>query len=88
MGYNRIMKRTDLIDAAKELPILERWELIDHLIESVAADESASDSPELVAELDRRYEAHLKNPQESEPWEVVRARIERSLDEARRRRSS
>jgi hypothetical protein len=38
------------------------------------------DQAELIAELDRRYDRMIANPNEGEPWEVVRERIQRSLD--------
>ena len=31
------------------------------------------------AELDRRYQAYLKNPTEGSSWEEVKARIQRAL---------
>lgn len=34
----------------------------------------------MIAELDRRYDRMIANPNEGEPWEVVRERIQRSLD--------
>jgi len=44
--------------------------------------ESQKDIPltdEQKALLDERYQAFLKNPDEGEPWEVVRERIRKAL---------
>lgn len=35
---------------------------------------------ELKAELDRRWEAHLANPEAAIPWEVVRERLRNRRD--------
>jgi putative addiction module component (TIGR02574 family) len=80
------MSSADLLKAAKTLPITERLELIDQLIESVESDSSLALSPQLQSELDRRYQDFKENPDQGEPWEVVRERIQRSLDAAANRR--
>ena len=38
-------------------------------------------SPELVAELERRWEDHLRDPDGGEPWDEVLAELLRELDE-------
>lgn len=68
------MSQTELLNEARRLPVAERLALIDQLIESVALDEAAL-APEIEAELDRRYQAFLANPNEGESWETVRGRI-------------
>ncbi|MGD0541411.1 MAG: addiction module protein [Tepidisphaeraceae bacterium] len=82
------MSSAELLKAAQHLSVAERLELIDHLIESVEADAAPTLSPPLESELDRRYQAFLANPDEGEPWEVVRERIQRSLDAAADRRQA
>jgi len=78
------MAPTDLINTAKSLPVADRLDLIDELIESVEQDAGVL-SPESEKELERRYQAYLANPTDGQPWEVMRERIQRSLDEARAR---
>jgi len=73
------MSSAELLKAAKDLPVAERLDLIDQLIESVETESPNQLSPELDAELDRRYQASKANPGTGEPWEVVRERIQRSL---------
>ena len=49
----------------RELTLLsakEKAELIDLLLPDVVADDSAAIPPDLLAELERRAEAHDKNP--------------------------
>ncbi len=73
------MSSAELLKAAKDLPVAERLDLIDQLIESVETETPNQLSPELDAELDRRYQACKADPGRGEPWEVVRERIQRSL---------
>jgi putative addiction module component (TIGR02574 family) len=63
-----------LLDAAKSLPLADRIQLIDELWESVAREgyEPAL-TPEQAAELDRRLEAHQRNPAEVVSWESIKA---------------
>ncbi len=82
------MSSTQLLKEACQLPIPERLELIDQLIESVEQDSTECLSPEMEAELDRRCKAQLANPKDAEPWEVVRERIQRSLDATASRRTA
>jgi putative addiction module component (TIGR02574 family) len=86
--YNRYMSSPDLFNEARHLPVSERLELIDQLIDSVEVDSAQSLSPELESELDRRYSAFLAKPDEGDAWEVVRERIQRNLDAARTRRQA
>ena len=80
------MSSPELFKEAWHLPVAERLELIDQLIDSVETDSAQALSPELESQLDRRYRAFLARPEEGEPWEVVRERIQRNLDAVRTRR--
>jgi putative addiction module component (TIGR02574 family) len=82
------MSSAQLLKEARNLPVADRLELIDQLIESVEADSAGALSPEQESELDRRYRAYLANPREGEPWEVVREKIQSDLDAARNRRKT
>jgi len=84
----RAMSSPELFKEARHLPVAERLELIDQLIDSVETDSAQTLSPELESELDRRYRAFLARPDEGEPWEVVREKIQRNLDAARTRRQA
>jgi len=44
--------------------------------------------PALRAELDRRWEDHLRDPNAGEPWDAVLAEILRELDEEEADRAS
>lgn len=71
---------TNLIETAKGLSLPERIELLDALWESIIED---GYEPPLTdaqaAELDRRLEAHQKNPNEVVDWETIKARLEAKL---------
>ncbi|HEY0367393.1 MAG TPA: addiction module protein [Pyrinomonadaceae bacterium] len=68
---------TPILETAKSLPIPERIELVEALWESIIED---GYEPELTTaqaeELDRRLEAHEKNPDDVVPWEAVKAELE------------
>jgi putative addiction module component (TIGR02574 family) len=82
------MSSADLLNEAKHLSVAERLELIDQLIESVEEDAVQKLSSQNESELNRRHQAFLSSPDEGEPWEVVRERIQRSLDAATTRRQA
>ena len=68
---------TNILDTAKSLPLSERIELVEALWESIIQD---GYEPELTTaqaeELDRRLEAHEKNPDDVVAWERVKADLE------------
>ena len=82
------MSSADLLNEAKHLSVAERLELIDQLIESVEEDAVQKLSSQNESELNRRHQAFLSSPDVGEPWEVVRERIQRSLDAATTRRQA
>ena len=53
-----------------------------------AADGDAAVSPELCAELDRRWADHVNDPGAGEPWDAVLAEMLRELDEDEADRAS
>lgn len=61
---------------------------IDVTVEVLEAPSWSELSPEIRMELERRLDEHDKNPDEGEPWEVVRGEIQRALDERRAQRNS
>jgi putative addiction module component (TIGR02574 family) len=66
-----------------KLSVAERIQLAEDLWDSVAAETGELPLTEAqVAELDRRLAALARDPDGGEPWEVVRARVERRLDAA------
>jgi putative addiction module component (TIGR02574 family) len=66
-----------------KLSVAERIQLAEELWDSVAAETGELPMTEAqVAELDRRLAALALDPAAGEPWEVVRARVERRLDAA------
>ena len=74
--------RTTGFDISK-LSVAERIQLAEELWDSVAAETGELPMTEAqVAELDRRLAALALDPAAGEPWEVVRARLERRLDAA------
>ena len=69
---------TQFIKDAKRLPLPERVELIEALWESIAAE---GYEPPLTAaqadELDRRLEAHHRNPDDVASWDSIKANLTR-----------
>jgi putative addiction module component (TIGR02574 family) len=75
------MQTTDL-DISK-LSVAERIQLAEDLWDSVAADTGELPlSAAQKAELERRLADLERDPGAGEPWEVVRARIEKRLAQA------
>ncbi|HXT63417.1 MAG TPA: addiction module protein [Pyrinomonadaceae bacterium] len=65
-----------LIETATKLPLDKRIELIEVLWESLAEEGyEPSLTPEQTAELDRRLEAHRKNPNDVVPWESIKQEL-------------
>jgi len=68
----------EVMEALLKLPSHERADLAMALWESLdEADREASVdlTPELAAELDRRFAEHLANPSTGIPWEEVRKKF-------------
>ena len=64
-----------LADIVK-LSVPERILLVEEIWNSIAdAPDALQLTDEQKAELDRRLDAHLANPDEGAPWSVVRERI-------------
>jgi putative addiction module component (TIGR02574 family) len=61
----------------QQLPVVERLQAVEDLWDSIAEDsqQSLGLSAEQRAELDQRLDDLEANPQDSLPWEKVRARI-------------
>jgi putative addiction module component (TIGR02574 family) len=65
----------EMIEALKPA---ERLELLERLWDSLSDDEVPLTDAQ-KAELDRRLEDLDRNPEDSEPWEAVRDRLQRRL---------
>ena len=65
------------VKTLQQLPVVERLQAVEDLWDSIAADsqQPLGLSGEQRAELDRRLDDLEANPQDSLPWEKVRARI-------------
>ncbi|HEY5073055.1 MAG TPA: addiction module protein [Pyrinomonadaceae bacterium] len=64
---------SNFVDAVKRLPLAERIELVEALWESITHD--GYEPPltlEQAAELDRRLEAHRRNPHDVVSWESIK----------------
>jgi len=61
------------VDTVKRLPLAERIELVEALWESITRDgyEPALTSAQ-ATELDRRLEAHQRNPEDVVSWESIK----------------
>jgi putative addiction module component (TIGR02574 family) len=63
----------NLVDTAKKLPLAERIELIEALWESIAQDGYEPPlTPEQASELDRRLDAHRRDPSNVVSWESIK----------------
>jgi putative addiction module component (TIGR02574 family) len=58
-----------------ELTPAERLELVEELWDSLAPEDLPPLTDELMQELDRRYEALVRDPTRGSSWEDVRARL-------------
>jgi putative addiction module component (TIGR02574 family) len=63
------MSATDILAKARELRPEERREIAEALLDDLESEES----PEFIAELERRADDALKNPDDCIPWEQIRA---------------
>jgi putative addiction module component (TIGR02574 family) len=69
------------LEAAKALPLAERIELAEALWESITREGYEPPlTPSQAAELDRRLEAHRRNPEAAVPWEQIKAELESKYD--------
>jgi putative addiction module component (TIGR02574 family) len=72
------MSATDILKAAKALPLEERIELAQELWDDITGNGYDSGlTPEQIEELDRRAEAALSHPERCRPLEDVVADIEK-----------
>ena len=63
------MTYSDILD----LPASERLQLLEVILDSlIEAPDAIPVSDEVRAELDRRLEAHRRNPETARPWAEVR----------------
>ena len=66
-----------LLETARSLPLSERVELLEALWDSIVGE---GYEPPLTdaqaAELDRRLQAHRRNPDEVVPWQQIKAAAE------------
>ena len=64
---------SDFVDTAKRLPLAERIELVEALWESITVEGyEPSLTTEQAAELDRRVEAHQRNPNDVVSWQSIK----------------
>ncbi len=63
------------LDELKKLPIEQRCFIVEELTQSIQEDADFQESPELIAELEARYEEYLADPSSGVPWEVALERI-------------
>jgi putative addiction module component (TIGR02574 family) len=65
------MSATEILAKARELRPEERREIAEALLEDLEMEES----PEFIAELDRRLAEFEKNPGDGIPWQQVKAEM-------------
>jgi putative addiction module component (TIGR02574 family) len=65
---------SNLVETAKSLPLAERIQLVEALWESMAQEGYEPPlTSEQAAELDRRLEAHRRDPDSVVSWESIKA---------------
>ena len=70
------MSASEILAAAKALPLEERIEIAEGLWEDITGNGHDSDlTPEQAAELDRRAADARAHPERGIPWETVRAEL-------------
>ncbi len=79
-----MMTKEALILEIKQLPLAERYEVASEAWDSVMGDSPVFvESPEFLAELQRRVDDHDKNPDEGIDWEELRNRLISQFRQAR-----
>jgi putative addiction module component (TIGR02574 family) len=64
---------SNFVDTVKRLPLAERIELVEALWESITQEGYEPPlTPAQAAELDRRLEAHRRNPNDVVSWESIK----------------
>ena len=69
------MNKATLRKELMELSPAERLELVEELWDSLAPEDLPPLTDEQMQELDRRYEALIRDPTRGSSWEDVRARL-------------
>jgi putative addiction module component (TIGR02574 family) len=68
------MSATEILAKARELPLEERREIAEALLDDLESQEEDL-TPEQIAELDRRLAAFEKNPREGMTLEQIKAEM-------------
>ena len=64
------------LDELKKLPLEERLQIVEELTRSIEEDEGEfAESPELIAELERRSADLKANPSSGISWETLKANL-------------
>jgi len=64
---------SNFVDTVKRLPLAERIELVEALWESIAQEGYEPPlTTEQAVEIDRRLEAHGRNPDDVVSWEAIK----------------
>jgi len=71
---------SNLLEDVKKMPVAERIQFVEDIWDTIAtvpakSHESLKLSKAELAELDRRRDAYLANPDSGIPWEEVRAKL-------------
>jgi putative addiction module component (TIGR02574 family) len=67
---------SQFVNHARELPLAEQIELIDALWESIVEQGYQPPlTPEQSVELDRRLDAHRRNPEDVVSWDSIKREI-------------
>ena len=68
------------LEQLKQLSFSEKLQLVEDLWDAIAEEAAARPVGEsLKVELERRLDEHRRNPESAEPWDNVKAEIERRL---------
>ena len=63
------------LDELKKLPLEDRWHIVGELTKSIEDEVDFEESPERIAELEKRHRDYLADPSQTIPWQAALRQI-------------